>query len=132
MNVRYYTLWPAALALCGLVVFTMAGCGGGGGGGGVVPRGSTVTGTVVDAATRAPVAGATVTVGTSNAVTDAAGDYTATNVPAGQQALSAAATGYLGFPAGGAPPFYVNVTAGTTALQDLLLVPASQPPPPPM
>ncbi len=76
------------------------------------PRGSTVTGAVLDAATRAPIANATVTVGTSSAVTDSNGDYTATNVPTGSQELRAAASGYVRFPSDDAPPFFVTVVPG--------------------
>jgi len=129
--------YNALASLGGLVVSltllaVTAGCGGGGGGGSVQPRGSTVTGAVLDAATRAPIPNATVTVGTSSAVTDSNGGYTATNVPTGSQELRAAASGYLRFPADAAPTFFVTVVPGTTTLDDLLLVPATQPPPPPL
>ena len=124
----------SAIFVVSLALLTAtAGCGGGGGGGGAAePRGSTVTGTLLDAATEAPIASATVTVATSSGVTDGNGTYTLTDVPTGSQGLRAAANGYLRFPADGAPPFYVTVVPGTTTLGDLLLVPASQPPPPPL
>lgn len=90
---------------------------------------SSVVGTVLDSTTGAGVGGALVTIGLSGAVTDSGGAYTAVNVPSGSQELRATGTGYLPFPAVGAPPLYVDVGPGTTDLPALLLVPEGQLPP---
>lgn len=62
-----------------------------------VPQGPTgsIDGTVVDAASSAPIEGATVTAGGASATTDAAGHFLMSDVATGTYAMSASALGYL-------------------------------------
>jgi Carboxypeptidase regulatory-like domain len=60
---------------------------------GALPVG-TVSGNVVDAVSRSPLAGATVRAFDRQAVTDSAGNYTLTGVPAGLAFIEASAPGY--------------------------------------
>jgi hypothetical protein len=81
-------------ALLLAALFVLAGCGGG-----LPPGGNyaTLTGTVTDAATGAPIAGATVTVLTVlTSTTTATGTYTIANVPSGQLDGSVSAPNYVG------------------------------------
>jgi Carboxypeptidase regulatory-like domain len=77
----------------------------------------TVRGTVRNASTNQPVAGATVTiVGTSISVTTASdGTYTLNNVPSGAQTLRVSANGFT------SRDTSISVTAGQTLTQDVLL-----------
>jgi len=128
MNPRNPRILLRVFVLCSALILAIAGCGGGGSGGGAEagPRGATVTGLVLDAATGAPVAGAVVIVGTASDVTA----YTVTNVPTGEQEFRTTAAGYAEFPEDGVPAFYVTVVPGTTTLESLLLIPEGHTPPP--
>jgi len=132
MNPRNPRILLRVFVLCSALILAIAGCGGGGSGGGAEagPRGATVTGLVLDAATGAPVAGAVVIVGTASDVTDDVGAYTVTNVPTGEQEFRTTAAGYAEFPEDGVPAFYVTVVPGTTTLESLLLIPEGHTPPP--
>ncbi len=80
-------------------VALLVGCGGG-----LPPAGNyaTLTGSVTDAATGAPIAGAVVTVLTVlTAVTTATGTYTIANIPTGQLDGSISAPNYQGQSIGG-------------------------------
>jgi uncharacterized protein YfaP (DUF2135 family) len=57
----------------------------------------TLTGQVTDASDASPIQGATVTVNSTgqSTTTDASGNYTIANVPAGSQSVTASATGYI-------------------------------------
>ena len=57
---------------------------------------SNLTGKVTDAGTSQPIAGATVTLGSHTATTDASGDYAITNLTAGPYTITIAAEGYVG------------------------------------
>ena len=74
-----------------------------------------VTGRVYDVATDTSIAGATVTFPGGSTTTDAGGQYTITGLPAGAQALSAAA---IGFVSANANP---TVVAGASVTQDFAL-----------
>ncbi|MER5684075.1 carboxypeptidase regulatory-like domain-containing protein [Streptomyces sp. NPDC002205] len=76
-----------------------------------------VTGTVTDASTRAPVVGATVTVGDSRAITDTSGHYSA-SVPVGTYDATAAEYGYASKKLSG-----VTVTDGGSVTEDFALDP---------
>ena len=54
-----------------------------------------ITGTVTDALSNAPLAGATVSTGSVSTTTDSQGHYTLLDLPAGATTVTAAATGYL-------------------------------------
>jgi hypothetical protein len=116
----------AVLGVCLVLVVGLASCGGGGGG-----IQTTASGLVRDASTGGPVAGATVVVGTSSAVTDGAGAYTASKVPEGPQTIQCAAGGYQSFPAPGSGPVQILIVEGPNAVQTILLVPSGGGPPPP-
>lgn len=77
----------------------------------------TVRGTVTDASTQRPLSGAQVSVVGSNrrAVTNAAGEYTLANVPAGALSIRAEILGY------GSSSRQVSVAAGQTATQNFAL-----------
>ncbi len=68
-----------------------------------------ISGTVKNAATGTPIAGATVSDGLASALTDATGAYTLTNVASGTYTVSASASGYA------AASQSVSVTSGQTA-----------------
>jgi thermitase len=80
----------------------------------------TIAGTVADASTRSPIAGATVRVGTRSTKADARGAYTFANVPPGSYTISASASGYASVSQS------VSVAAGQTAASvDFGLTPQS-------
>ena len=87
---------------------------------GSAPTTGTLSGTVTDASTTAPLSGATVTL-SNGAVTstNAGGSYQFTSVAAGTYGLSAAKPGYATGSASG-----VVVTAGSTTTQNFALTPA--------
>jgi len=75
-----------------LLILATAACGGdsGGPGGGS----ATASGTVRNATSSTPIAGATVTVGSKSSVTDATGSYQLTGLPAGSVSLASAKAGF--------------------------------------
>jgi hypothetical protein len=77
----------------------------------------TITGTVTDAVTGQPVAGAAVSYTNGSARTDAGGQYTLAQVPAGQLTLSTSATGY------DSQSQTVTVTPDSSTTQDFALSP---------
>jgi hypothetical protein len=77
----------------------------------------TLQGTVTDASTGLPIAGATVTAGSTSDTTDASGFYQMT-LPAGTYNVTASASGYTSQTASG-----VVVSAGATTTQNFALVP---------
>lgn len=79
----------------------------------------TLAGTVTNAQTGQPIAGAVVTVGTRTATTNASGQYTLTLVPAGSRTVSTTATGFA------ARTDTANVVAGTSSAFNTSLVPSS-------
>jgi hypothetical protein len=83
----------------------------------LTPTVGTITGTVRNATTNQPIAGATVTGAGVTAITGGNGAYTLNNVPAGAQTLSASADGFNPASAG------VTVIAGQTVSQDFALTP---------
>ncbi len=126
-NSRQWTIVVviAAVALTGWLI---AGCGGGGG---TTPASAgSVSGTTVDIASQIGIGGLTVTVDGQQAVTDANGNFTVTDVPAGTWAVVVATT-TLWEQVGDAP--FVVVVAGQTTSVGTILVrdPNSGPPPPP-
>ena len=131
MDRRNPCKFSAAFFAVAILTVALCGCGGGGGSSASLspePRGATVTGTVLDAATGGPIAGASVAVGTRAAVTADDGTYTVSNVPTGSQELHVVAAGYEEFPTNGSP-YQVTVGQGTTTLDDFLLVPTGALPP---
>lgn len=132
MQTRHRDRLPVALFAAAILALSLSGCGGGGGSAGPSPasRGVTVSGAVLDATTGAPIAGASVTVGARSALTDSSGTYTVSDVAIGSQELQVSAAGYEDFPSSGSPPLIVNVVEEATTLDDILLVPAGQLPPP--
>ena len=76
-----------------------------------------LSGTVTDASTTRPIAGATVTAGTASAVTDANGTYTIAGLAPGTYTATATASGYASSSAS------VTLTAGTTTTQNFALAP---------
>lgn len=85
----------------------------------------TLSGVVTDAATTDPVAGATVTAGTEQATTDAAGAFEFADIPVGGYAIVVTANGYDSASA------VVGVAAGGTTTADFALVaavPVNEPP----
>ena len=95
--------WTRVLALCAALLCPLAGAHAQGGTG-------TVAGTVLDAQSARPLSDVVVTItGTARrAVTDAAGRFSITQVPAGARTVSASRPGYTGSAT-------VTVTAGATA-----------------
>lgn len=83
----------------------------------LAPTVGAITGTVRNATTNQPIAGATVTAGGVTTTTGASGAYTLNNVPAGAQTLSASATDFNPASLG------VTVLAGQTVTQDIALAP---------
>jgi Protein of unknown function (DUF1566)/Carboxypeptidase regulatory-like domain/Divergent InlB B-repeat domain len=81
-----------------------------------VRSGSSITGTVVDAATTLPLAGTTITIGTLNMQTDVAGTYRATLAP-GNYIVTAARSGYE------SPSVPVTTSTGQSAVQNFSLKP---------
>ncbi|MGW3635433.1 carboxypeptidase regulatory-like domain-containing protein [Streptomyces sp. NPDC005122] len=77
----------------------------------------TVTGTVTDASTKAPVAGATVTIGETSALTDASGRYSA-SVAVGTYDATVSGYGYAKKTVGGVP-----VTDGGSVTKNVVLTP---------
>jgi hypothetical protein len=78
---------------------------------------TTLTGTVTNAATAAPIAGATVSAGTATATTNASGVYTISGLAPGTYTATATATGYASQSAS------VTLTAGATTTQNFALSP---------
>src|SRR2546423_7675761 len=76
-----------------------------------------LSGTVTDASTSKPIAGATVSAGTGSAVTDADGAYTISGLPPGTYTATAPASGYASQNAS------VTLTAGNTTAQNFALAP---------
>jgi len=76
-----------------------------------------LSGTVTDASTSKPVAGATVSAGTASATTDASGAYAITGLPPGTYTATATASGYASQSA------TVTLAAGTTTTQNFALAP---------
>ncbi len=76
-----------------------------------------LSGTVSDASTTRPIAGATVSAGTASAVTDANGAYTIAGLAPGTYTATATASGYTSQSAS------VTLTAGTTTTQNFALAP---------
>lgn len=76
---RYWLTGPALGALL------LVGCGGGGGGGGISgpPATATLSGIVMEAGTNTPLAGATVSLGSSSTKSSANGQFQLQNVPVG-------------------------------------------------
>ena len=75
-----------------LAILATAGCGGDSGG----PSGgsATASGTIRNGTSSAPIAGATVAVGSASAVSDATGNYQLTGLPAGSVTLTATKAGF--------------------------------------
>lgn len=99
-----------------LLTITLVACSGGGGGGTATGSG-TVSGVVKDVATGTPLAGVTVSDGTSSTQTDASGQYALTR-PAGSYTLTASATGYEN------SSRICSVVSGTTTTLNLSLTAA--------
>src|SRR5216683_2522627 len=76
-----------------------------------------LSGTVSDASTTRPIAGATVSAGTASAVTDANGAYTIAGLAPGTYTATATASGYTSQSAS------VTLTASTTTTQNFALAP---------
>jgi hypothetical protein len=81
---------------------------------------TTVSGTVTDGTTSLPLAGVAVTLGTSTVTTDAKGQYTLSQVPSGDQTVTARLTGYNSSTASITIPGNENYT------QDFALYPVSR------
>jgi len=105
------------VALAFLMALLVA-CSGGGGGG--TAGSGTVTGTVKDSVTGSPLAGATVSDGTTSVVTDANGVFTLVR-PGGSYTLAIAAAGYEN------SSRTCAVTAGAVSTLDCPLTPAHAP-----
>ncbi len=84
------------------------------------PSGGVIVGSVVDAVSTAPIAGATVSTDTGgySATTDAAGSYTIADVAAGDYTVTASATGY------DSSSQAVTVVAGAVASANFALAPS--------
>lgn len=80
----------------------------------------TIEGTVIDSVTLSPIAGATVTDGTRQAVTDSVGHYVISSVPAGTYTVTASAAGYQNSSQA------VAVTGNTTSSANFSLQKVSQ------
>ncbi len=78
---------------------------------------SSLTGTVTDAGSSKPIAGATVTAGTASATTNSSGVYSISGLAPGTYTATATATGYTSQSAS------VTVTAGSTTTQNFALSP---------
>lgn len=84
------------------------------------PPGS-ITGTVTDATTNSPIAGATVSYSGGSATTDSSGSYTLNDVPPGSYSVTASASGYT------SQTQAVSVRSGTAAQQSFQLTPTPPP-----
>ena len=84
---------------------------------GLAPNPATISGTVTDATSGQPIAGATVSYSGGSTSTNAQGQYTVTNVGEGSYAVTAAAANYAG------QSETVSVGAGATVTQNFALVP---------
>src|SRR5207244_7688796 len=76
-----------------------------------------LSGTVTDGSTSKPIAGATVSAGTANTVTDAGGAYTISGLAPGTYTATATASGYASQSAS------VTLAAGSTTTQNFALAP---------
>jgi len=76
----------------------------------------TLSGTVTNASTSAPIAGATITVGALNTISAANGTYTLLNVPVGSQTATCSATGF------NTQNQTVTITANNTTTQNFQMV----------
>ena len=85
----------------------------------IVP--GTITGSVTDAGSGSPIAGATVTDGTRATTTDASGEYTIANVPPGAYHVAANKAGYE------SSTTTVTVVSGSTVLSNFSLNPSTPP-----
>ncbi|MEA2633982.1 MAG: large repetitive protein [Chloroflexota bacterium] len=83
----------------------------------LAPNPGTITGTVTDSGSTAPIAGATVSYGGGSTTTDGSGSYTLANVAEGSYTVTASATGYAG------QSRTVTVGPGATATQNFALTP---------
>src|SRR5438445_8391843 len=81
----------------------------------LAPNPGTITGTVTDAGTAAPIAGATVSYSGGSTTTDGSGAYTLANVAEGSSSVTAGATGYA------SQSRTVTVRPGATATQNFAL-----------
>jgi phosphatidylinositol-3-phosphatase len=77
----------------------------------------TITGKVTNSSTAGALAGATVSFSGGSTITDGNGNYTLSNVPAGQVGVTASMSGFTSRTA------TVNVTAGATSTQNFALAP---------
>jgi acid phosphatase len=78
----------------------------------------TITGRVTNASTGAALSGATVSYSGGSVTTDSGGNYTLSNVPAGNVAVTASMSGFVSQTA------TVNVAAGATSTQNFALAPS--------
>lgn len=83
----------------------------------LTPNRGTITGTVTDAATAAPIAGATVSYSGGSTTSNSSGGYTLANVAEGSYSVSASASGYA------SQSRTVVVGPGATATQSFALTP---------
>jgi hypothetical protein len=105
------------LVALAMMVALMAGCGGGGGGSST----GSVVGQVFDDQTLAPIAGASVKVGTAaSVVTNSSGAFTVSGLSSGSQSVTISATGY------GASVTSVTVGTGTVSAGSIYLKPGAQ------
>jgi len=86
---------------------------------GCTPNASALQGSATSSATGNPIAGATVTIGTSSTTTDAGGQYTIGSLTPGTYNATASAPGYTG------ATVSVTILAGVTTTQNFALVPAA-------
>ncbi|MGD8237092.1 MAG: carboxypeptidase-like regulatory domain-containing protein [Armatimonadota bacterium] len=115
----------SACAAVAVLSHFATGCGGGGGGGAAF---GDATGLVRDMANNAPIQGATVTIGGQSGVTGGNGSYYISNIGAGRNPVTCAASGYT--PSGNL--LECDIVQGANQLPDIYLVPDNnQPPPPP-
>ncbi len=86
------------------------------------PNTGTISGTISDAASLAPISGATISDGTRTAVSGVNGSYTLSYVPAGAYTVTASAAGYQGASRS------VSLTAGQTVTANFTLIRVNRPP----
>jgi len=120
----------AARWATGLVVLlasaSLAGCGGGGGSSSASSATAcSAVGYVKESASQDGISGATVTIESHSATTDAEGRYQMTGLSVGVQTRSISASGYSEY------ADTVTVDTGVNTYPDVLLVDAPPPPPPP-